>query len=133
MEVSAGVVVRDLRDNSYLCVRAFGNWDFPKGHVEQGETLVQAALRELEEETSISAGDINLLPLSAPPVVYKNGRKTAHYFAAERASEKQPFLSVNPDIGKPENDAFAWLTVSEMEILMPGRLQPVVNWIKSLQ
>ena len=34
IEVSAGVIVRDLVNQSYLCVRAYSNWDYPKGHVE---------------------------------------------------------------------------------------------------
>lgn len=29
------------------------NWDIPKGHVEEGETHVQTALRELKEETGL--------------------------------------------------------------------------------
>lgn len=32
-----------------------GHWDFPKGKIEKGETKHQAALRELEEETGLSA------------------------------------------------------------------------------
>ena len=30
-----------------------GHWDFPKGHVEKGESETQTALRELTEETGI--------------------------------------------------------------------------------
>ena len=30
-----------------------GHWDFPKGHVEEGETEVQTAIREVKEETNI--------------------------------------------------------------------------------
>lgn len=30
-----------------------GYWCFPKGHVDEGETLEQTALREVEEETGI--------------------------------------------------------------------------------
>ena len=30
-----------------------GHWDFPKGHVDKGETEVETAKRELEEETGI--------------------------------------------------------------------------------
>jgi ADP-ribose pyrophosphatase YjhB (NUDIX family) len=32
-----------------------GRWGFPGGHVERGETIVEAGLRELREETGISA------------------------------------------------------------------------------
>lgn len=31
-----------------------GNWSFPKGHVEKGETEYETALREVKEETSLS-------------------------------------------------------------------------------
>jgi 8-oxo-dGTP pyrophosphatase MutT (NUDIX family) len=33
--------------------RSAGHWDFPKGHVEKGETELATAARELEEETGI--------------------------------------------------------------------------------
>ena len=33
-------------------------WTFPKGHAEEGETLEQTALRELEEETGITSVSI---------------------------------------------------------------------------
>lgn len=35
-------------------------WDFPKGHLEQGESEQQAAAREIEEETGI--GEISFFP-----------------------------------------------------------------------
>ena len=34
--------------------------DLPKGHVDEGETELECALRELEEETGIGADDISL-------------------------------------------------------------------------
>ena len=54
---SAGVVVVDWgpKEPEVLCVRAYANWDFPKGKVDPGETLQQAAVRELQEETSLEA------------------------------------------------------------------------------
>ena len=135
MEVSAGIIVRDDSGSKpvYLCVRAYSNWDFPKGHVEGKETLLEAALRELQEETTLSSGDISLLGLIAPPVLYRNGKKTAHYFLAERTSKKEPFLPVNPELGKPENDEYAWIGCQEMKKIMPSRLQPVVDWILSTE
>ena len=34
--------------------RMGGHWSFPKGHVEDGETEVQTALREVHEETGLT-------------------------------------------------------------------------------
>ncbi len=56
----AGVSVVVVRDGKVLLVkranpRAFGLWSLPGGHVEMGEPVRQAALRELAEETGISA------------------------------------------------------------------------------
>ena len=133
MEISAGVIVKDEgnKEPVYLCVRAYSNWDFPKGHLENKESLVDAALRELEEETTLCTEDIELLPLAAEPVIYKNGKKTAHYFLALRKSQIEPFLPVNPDLGKPENDEYRWMTIGEMFNVFPKRLIPVLNWLAS--
>ena len=40
-------------DGTMLLIQRNGRWDLPKGKVEPGETLLQAALREVEEETGI--------------------------------------------------------------------------------
>ena len=55
-ETSAGGVVFRL-DNGrplYLLIRdAYGDWGFPKGHVEKGERPESAAIREVLEETGL--------------------------------------------------------------------------------
>ena len=43
---------------SFLLMKHPDRWDLPKGHVDPGETDLQCALRELEEETGIKAEDI---------------------------------------------------------------------------
>ena len=57
LESSAGFVVFKLEDHTplYLILHyEEGHWDFPKGHIEPGESELEAALRELKEETSLS-------------------------------------------------------------------------------
>ncbi len=44
------LLLRHSSDSS----RSGGHWDFPKGHMDDGETEIQTALRELEEETGIA-------------------------------------------------------------------------------
>lgn len=46
-----------LNTGKMLLIQRNGRWDLPKGKVEPGETLLQAALREVEEETGIKASD----------------------------------------------------------------------------
>jgi len=54
---SAGLVVfKGAKPREYLVIRyGHGHWDFPKGHIEAGETPEEAALRELKEETGLDA------------------------------------------------------------------------------
>ena len=57
MERSCGVVL--INSGRVLLLqhtsrKSEGHWDFPKGHMEEGETEGETALRELKEETGIS-------------------------------------------------------------------------------
>lgn len=57
---AAGGIV-EAPDGSKLLIFREGCWDLPKGMVERGEALSQAALREVEEETSISGATLEQL------------------------------------------------------------------------
>ncbi|TWU57234.1 bis(5'-nucleosyl)-tetraphosphatase [Rubripirellula reticaptiva] len=46
----------------FLLMRHRDRWDLPKGHCEDGETFVETALRETEEETGIPQSAISLDP-----------------------------------------------------------------------
>jgi 8-oxo-dGTP pyrophosphatase MutT (NUDIX family) len=57
IELSAGGVIYRHRDGGatevLLMKDSYGNWGFPKGHVEGEETSAEAALRECREETGL--------------------------------------------------------------------------------
>lgn len=54
--VSCGfLIVKGDPVKSFLLMKHPRRWDLPKGHVDPGETEMQCALRELEEETGIIA------------------------------------------------------------------------------
>lgn len=55
-EKSAGAVIFSKENKrKYLLLHySEGHWDFPKGHIEKGESEKQAALREIKEETCIT-------------------------------------------------------------------------------
>ena len=44
----------------FLLMKHARRWDLPKGHVDPGETTLECAMREFEEETGIDRNDIKL-------------------------------------------------------------------------
>ncbi len=131
--LSAGVVV--LRNSPegwrFLLLRAWGFWDFPKGIVEDGEEPLQAAIREVEEESTIKDLDFRWGYGFMDTGPYNKGRKIARYFVAETATA-HIFLPVNPELGKPEHDAFRWCDLRETYDMVAERVRPVIKWVEEI-
>ena len=87
---SAGAIV--FRGDTVLMIRAGSRWSFPKGHVEPGETLLQAALRETREETGIEAALLEDYPLPVPSAREDDCRTVwfypARYLAGDLCAQK---------------------------------------------
>ncbi len=108
MEKSSGIVLFRKENNScrfLLLHYAAGHWDFPKGHVEEGETDIEAALRETNEETGIA--DVRMEKGFNEKLSYyykKDGRtifKEVVFFLAETAHKEVKISS--------EHIGFEWL------------------------
>ena len=52
-EKSCGCIVLNDQKEILLVHHLKGHWGFPKGHMEEGETEIETALREVKEETNI--------------------------------------------------------------------------------
>lgn len=125
---SAGVVVyrRERGRVRYLLLRAYRNWDFPKGLVEEGEEPFAAALREVFEETGIRTLRFPWKEEFRETGVYGRG-KIARYYLAE-ARSREVVLGVNPELGRPEHEEFRWVDAEEARRLLPPRLLPIFEW-----
>ena len=79
---SGGVVFRrePETDLCFLLIRdPYGNWGLPKGHLEGGETPVEAAVREVAEETGL--GDLSVVAqLPTIDWYFKDGAIVVHKF-----------------------------------------------------
>ncbi len=132
--LSAGVIVvrRDKQGKwRFLLLRAYGYWDFPKGLVELGEDPLEAARRETREETTITDLDFRWGYDFRETGPYNLGRKIARYYLAETRT-KEISLPVNPEIGKPEHDAYKWVTYEEARKLVAPRVLDALEWAKGL-
>lgn len=121
-EVSAGGLVidstgtkglligrRDLKDQS----RERLLWSLPKGHIEEGETPEQAAIREVQEETGIESeisrelGVIDFWFMAGGNRIHK----TVHHFLfKEIGGELAPQITEVDDVG--------WFPLSEIVELL---------------
>jgi 8-oxo-dGTP pyrophosphatase MutT (NUDIX family) len=129
MILSAGIVVarRESDGWKYLVLRAYRNWDFPKGEVETGESPLETAIRETREETGITELNFRWGDVYRETEPYNRGTKIARYFLAETSQAAVAF-AVNPQIGGPEHHEHRWLDASELKKIVPPRLVPVAEW-----
>lgn len=82
MEKSAGIIII-LNNNKLLLshptnARWSNTYSFPKGHIEENESQIEAAIRELKEETSIEITEDRIID-KEPIVVQYNDRKGKIY------------------------------------------------------
>jgi bis(5'-nucleosidyl)-tetraphosphatase len=129
---SAGVViVRRMPEGlRYLLLRVYRTWDFPKGGVEPGEAPLQAAVREVEEETSLTDLEFRWGHAYCETAPYSGGKVARYYVAvSERGAVHLP---VNPALGRPEHHEFRWQSVEDARRLLPDRLQPVLRWAQGV-
>ena len=127
--VSCGTLVVDAGHRLLLChVTGTGKWDIPKGLQDPGETELEAAVRELREETGLAFGPERFLELGR--FEYRRD-KALHLFKVE-VGDTLPLLGhlvchsyfPHHQTGKatPEMDGFRWATRAEVARLCWPRM-----------
>ena len=109
IEKSSGIIVY-LRDEDkiyylLLCDNR-GDWGFPKGHMEKGETLEETARREIFEETGLESVQLRSgFKKRISYIFQSDGRKILKlvYFFLGETNHRQIVLS-------SEHTAYQWLT-----------------------
>ncbi|MGC8970598.1 MAG: NUDIX hydrolase [bacterium] len=92
-EVSSGCITyrKDKKTYLLMILDRFGYWTFPKGKVEEGESLEETAVREVKEETGIDVEIEKYLGETHYSYLHSekgNIEKTVHWYLAKALSYK---------------------------------------------
>ncbi len=130
--LSAGVVVvrKNTNGYKYLLLRAYSHWDFPKGMVEAGEEPLEAAKREVKEETTITDLAFKWGYDYRETGPYGQG-KVARYYLAETRQEAIE-LPINPELGRPEHEEYRWVSYEEALPMISPRVRSILEWAQNI-
>ena len=105
-EISAGGLILRKTPNEWEILRIrdrSGAWTFPKGKIEEGESLEETAVREIAEEVGLH--NVRFLGTLTPLhyIYTRNGQvdKTVHYFVFEYAGTEDPIGQKAEGIQEP--------------------------------
>ncbi len=104
------------KDNEFLFIHRQGIWDLPKGKLEKGETIKNAAIRECEEECGIKQLTITK-QLSSTFHLYKYKKgfalKQSYWFYMKSDYSKKLTPQLEEDI-----DEVKWFSKHEIETII---------------
>jgi 8-oxo-dGTP pyrophosphatase MutT (NUDIX family) len=116
-------------------------WSIPKGKVDVGENIIDAAIRETYEETNlIVPKDCNFIEL--PMVNYKHGKKAIHGFLVLEEQNMSLNLMdvvlkcnsfVPLEMGEfPEMDNYKWVDLDEAKSIIHETQAQSIDIIKNI-
>lgn len=131
--ISAGIVIvkRNPDGWNFLLLRSHDSWDFPKGGVEEGEEFLQAAIREVREETTITDPDFIWGFDFVETRPYRHGQKIARYYLAATVQEEIS-LPIVPALGRAEHEEYRWMNYQEAYPMVSARVRRVMIWAREI-
>lgn len=121
--VACGGLIR--KNDTYLVIKRLGTWDLPKGKLDEGETLMQCAIRECEEECGISGLQIiRELPSTYHLYPYKKSYAVKQTYWYEMTTQDNRTLVPQTE----ENiEAAVWMKKEEIETTFYSNTYPAIK------
>lgn len=131
-KLSCGAVLVRRTDSDWLTLmlRAYKNWDFPKGVMEEGENSKETACREIGEETGIKDLNFDWGDRFTDTGPYNRG-KVARYYLVRTEIEKV-VMGISPELGRPEHHEYRWMSFDEAYDISSPRVRDVVQWARQI-
>ena len=130
---SCGVLVFSSRAlERFLLMRHPHRYDLPKGHIKEGETELECALRELQEETCLGAEDIEVDPkFRYEETYYPRYRR----FGGERVKKTLvvflAHLVGQPDIVPGEHTSYEWIPWRPPHRIQEKTIDPLLAQVEA--
>jgi len=131
-KLSCGFVVVRKTDDGWttILLRAFHHWDFPKGIRESGEEPMQAALREVQEETGVDDLCFDWGDRYVETGPYSKGKVARYYLG--RTEKEDIVMGLAPETGEPEHHEWRWVSFDEAYDLGSPRVRSIVQWARQV-
>lgn len=129
---SCGVVIARRIDDGWLTLllRAYHHWDFAKGIREDDEDSLQAALREVKEETGIEDLSFEWGDRYFETGPYSKGKVARYYLAS--TTQADVVMGISPETGQPEHHEWRWVSFDEAYDMSTPRVRNVVRWARQI-
>lgn len=125
---AGGGLVRNPKDE-YLLIHRRGKWDLPKGKLDEGETLEECAIREVEEETGIMNIELGS-PLLVTWHTYHQGThhmlKESHWFHMSIKDQQELVPQTEEDITEAK-----WVSAARVGEYVPTAFPSVADVLKA--
>jgi 8-oxo-dGTP pyrophosphatase MutT (NUDIX family) len=126
VQAAGGLVLNE--DKKILMIFRRGKWDLPKGKLDEGESLEDCAVREVQEETGLSKVKLKS-PLMITYHTYHEGTrfilKESHWYNMTASGAEQLVPQTEEGI-----EEIKWVSAAEVKKLYPDCFPSVVDVIE---
>ena len=125
--IAAGGIVENENKEILLIFRR-GKWDLPKGKLDEGETIEECAVREVEEETglrSIQQGELIEVTLHNYLEKGTEIEKETYWYAMKVEGEQKLVAQTEEDI-----EDIKWVKESELPVYLANTYNNIIDIIE---
>lgn len=129
--ISSGVILfyRNKTENPEVLLiknKKSGLWGFPKGHVENKETLIETAIREVKEEIGLEINHLEEKPCFKSKYIDDNNNNKRVFYFLKKINKIVPQLNT-------EIEDYMWVNLEKAyEILVFPELKKIIKKIKQI-